>query len=423
MPIADPLPHQYLTESPGVGGRIKVRPEDFLVDEIPLYEPEGVGEHFYLGIQKTDVSHGELMACLRKHFNVHERAIGFAGMKDKVGITRQTVSVHLLNDPPSAEIPHARIKTLWAIRHRNKIRRGHLAGNRFSIRIRDVDPARAPIVLRTLRNLERSGVPNYFGAQRFGYCRNNHLVGAALLLGDWKRMLDLLLGTCGGHFPEYQRVRRELYEAGKFPQAAALWTAADRSERIISTALAQGRKNKDACLKVGETALSFWISALQSAMFNRVLDWRLEQALLGSLIEGDLAWKHATGGLFPVTNAELASGELPGRLATLEISPSGPLWGKGMMQPTEGRVATVERDALDSAGLATQSMLESKRSPEGGRRPLRTILTNPEIDAGIDDHGPYIRVAFDLPRGAYATIVLREIMKARETMAGDSETE
>src|SRR5204862_7977679 len=62
MPILNPLPQRYLTGDPGIGGKIKVRPEDFLVDELPLYEPEGKGEHLYLGIQKTNVSHGELMA-------------------------------------------------------------------------------------------------------------------------------------------------------------------------------------------------------------------------------------------------------------------------------------------------------------------------------------------------------------------------
>lgn len=419
--IADPLPQRHLTDTSGVGGKIKVRPEDFLVDEIPLYDPDGKGEHLYLGIQKTNVAHGELVACLRKHFGVLERDIGFAGMKDKVGITRQTVSVHVLSDPPTTDIGHARIHVLWAARHRNKIRRGHLAGNRFSIRIREVDPLKAPIVQRTLRALEQSGVPNYFGSQRFGYRCNNHLVGAALLHGDWKRMLDHLLGTKGGSFPDYQRERRELYDAGKFEQSAGLWTAADRAERIACTALAKGRKNKDAVAKIGESGLSFWISALQSAMFNRVLDWRLEQGLLTSLIEGDLAWKHATAGIFPVTAPELASGELPARLKAMEISPSGPLWGTGMMQPPppdaggESRVADIEREALQASGIPMELMLNGRRSPEGGRRPLRTILKNPEIESGLDEHGQYIRVAFDLPRGAYATVVLREIMKAADS--------
>ena len=80
MRITDPLPQRFLTQTPGVGGRIKLRPEDFLVDEIPLYEPEGTGEHLYLGIQKTNVSHGEMMSCLRRQFGVREFAIGYAGM-------------------------------------------------------------------------------------------------------------------------------------------------------------------------------------------------------------------------------------------------------------------------------------------------------------------------------------------------------
>jgi tRNA pseudouridine13 synthase len=410
---ANPLPREYFTnpgEFPGVGGRIKVRPEDFLVDEQPLYDPEGKGEHLYLGIEKTNVAHGELMATIRKQFGVTERAIGFAGMKDKMGVTRQAVSIHLLQDPPTVEINHSRIKVLWAARHRNKLRRGHLAGNRFSIRVRNVDPLKAPNVLRTLRFLEKYGVPNYFGSQRFGYRHNNHAVGASLIRGDWMGALTNLLGARDTSFPEYQRQRRELFEAGKYEAAAKLWTAADRSERIACTALSLGRKPREAIRKVGETAVGFWISALQSAVFNWVLDQRLRDGRMTELIDGDVAWRHATQGMFNITASELASGELAGRLEALEISPSGPLWGKGMME-AGGEVAIVERNALKLAGLTENELLKSSRAPEGGRRPLRTILKNAQIEGGIDDHGQYIRVAFDLPRGAYATIVMREIMK------------
>jgi tRNA pseudouridine13 synthase len=423
MRIINPLPQQFLTTDPGVGGRIKARPEDFLVDELPLYEPEGKGEHLYLGIEKSNVAHGELMSCIRRHFNVSERDIGFAGMKDKVGVTRQTLSVLL--PPGSPEIPnvdlqHNRIRVMWAARHRNKIRLGHLAGNRFSIRIRDVEPSKAPLALRTLRALEQSGVPNYFGAQRFGYRLNNHLIGSAMLRGDWDAMLRHLLGSEGGNFPLYQRPRRELFDAGKYAEAAEQWTAADRAERIASTRLAAGKSRKDACLAVGETALAFWISALQSAMFNRVLDRRIESGLFAQLIEGDIAFKHATRGMFRVTAEELAQGGLPARLAALEISPTGPLWGKDMMQ-AGGTVGEAEREALDAAGLPADLMAVGKHSPQGGRRPLRVGLQNATLEAGVDEHGKFIRVAFDLPRGAYATVVMREMMKAEQFDAESAE--
>jgi len=332
-------------------------------------------------------------------------------MKDKLGVTRQTLSVHLLEDPHNVELDHNRIQVLWATRHRNKLRLGHLAGNRFSIRIRNVDPLKAPLAQRTLRRLESIGVPNYFGAQRFGYRRNNHIIGAALLKGDWHCLLAHLLGTTGGPFPPYQAHRRELFDAGRYSEAADQWTAADRSERIASTKLAQRKSEKEACLAVGGTALSFWISALQSAIFNRVLDQRLEEGDLARLEEGDVAWKHSTRGNFLVTAPDIAAGDLQGRLDSMEISPSGPLWGAGMM-PTAGKAAACELEALEATGLSLEAFTKGRRSPEGTRRPLRVPLRNPSIDSGIDEYGEYIRCAFDLPRGSYATIVLREIMKS-----------
>jgi tRNA pseudouridine13 synthase len=419
MRIIDPLPQRYLTTTEGVGGRIKVRAEDFLVDELPLYHPCAEGEHLYLGIQKANVSHAELMSCIRRHFGVRDDQIGFAGMKDKVGITRQTISVHLLKDPPNLELSHSRINVLWSTRHRNKLRLGHLAGNRFSVRIRDVDPLQAPLALRTLRELEAKGVPNYFGAQRFGYRRNNHVIGVAILREDWNAAASHLLGSDGAMFPPYQRERRQLFDSGRVAEAAALWTAADRSELIACSKLAQGKSAAQAIRAVGDTALSFWISALQSAIFNRVLDRRLEAGLFDTLVEGEIAFKHASRGMFQVTCDEIASGELPPRLASMEISPSGPLWGRGMMQAA-GRVAQIEDEALEAAGLSKDDLLSAPNAPEGGRRALRCQLKNPTLESGVDEYGPYLRVAFDLPRGAYATIVLRELMKSDDPAIDDS---
>jgi tRNA pseudouridine13 synthase len=423
--ITNPLPQRYLTDEPGfpgVGGKIKQRAEDFLVEELPLYEPEGSGEHLYLGIEKSDVAHGELMSCIRRHFGVTDKAIGFAGMKDKAGVTRQTVSVHVMSEPTTAEIPHKRIKVLWAKRHRNKLRMGHLAGNRFSIRVRDVLPDQVEAARRTLNRLEAMGVPNYFGAQRFGYRHNNHLIGAAFLRGDWRGMLDHLLGSTGAAFPEYQRQRRELFDAGKYAEAAELWTVADRAERIACQALGRGRKNKDACIRIGENALSFWVSALQSAIFNRVLDRRLEQGLFSRFVEGDVAFKHDSRGMFAITTSELAGPELAERFAMKEISPSGPLWGRGMMPAAPGSaVEAIELEALAAMGASIDLMTVGNRAPEGTRRPMRVMLTNPRLDSGEDEHGTHLQVSFDLPRGAYATVVLREIMKTDAVEAVESE--
>lgn len=409
--IADPAPQRYLTDDPGIGGRLKDAPEDFIVEELPLYEPCGTGEHLYLRVRKIGCAHGEMMSCLRRTFGVPERAIGYAGMKDKVAVTTQTVSIHLPQDPPDVEIDHERISVLWSSRHRNKIRRGHLKGNRFSIRIRDVDPMQAPVALRTIRHLEQTGVPTYFGLQRFGYRANNHLIGAMVLTGDWEGILSEVLGAGGTPFPAYQRERRELFDAGDLDRAAAEWTAADRSELSIINALRRGWSPEAAVRAVGATNVGFWTSAMVSAAFNHTLDRRLSDGTVARLHEGDLAWKHDSRAVFPVTAETMASGTLDARLAALEISPSGPLWGSRMTR-AGGDVAIVERAALEATGLTPEQMEASRDCPDGSRRSFRARLGDASVDAGVDERGPYIRAAFDLPRGIYATVALREVMKA-----------
>ena len=417
----NPLPQRYLTAGAGIGGTIKTRPEDFLVEEVPLYDPCGTGEHLYLGIQKTGVSHMELISHLRRHFDVPRRAIGFAGMKDKAAVTQQTISIYL---PEGRWMPgpvqHERIDVLWTSRHTNKIRLGHLAGNRFSIRIRDVDPVKVTVIPAMLARLHDVCLPNYFGPQRFGYRRNNHLLGLLLLRQDFDGMAAELLGSTGSAFPEYQLQRRELFDEGRFEAAAAMWTPADRNELTVCKAFAGGRSGGSAVRAVGRTALTFWISALQSAVFNRVLDRRLLDETLDHLVEGDLAWKHDNGAVFRVTAAELSRPELSQRVAARDVSPSGPLWGAGMTS-AEGAVGVIERDALHSLGVSCDELESGLVRFKGARRPLRVPVHNAVTDAGADEHGPYIRVAFDLPPGAYATVLLREIMKTPESESSQPE--
>jgi tRNA pseudouridine13 synthase len=410
MCIDNPLPQQYLTQGKGTGGVIKSQPDDFVVEEIPLYEPCGEGEHLYLRIEKTSVSHGELMSCLRRHFHVKEVNIGYAGMKDKAAITRQTVSIHLLDDPPSVEIDHERINVLWARRHTNKIHRGHLRGNRFSIRIREVDPLSITAVKRCLDQLQQTGMPNYFGFQRFGYRCNNQILGAAIVRKDWQAMLDELLGATGTPFPEYQRERRELYDQGRYTEAARDWAAANRNELIASRSLRGGKSLHGVCHAVGQTPLAFWISALQSAIFNRVLDERLQQGTLLTLVEGDLAWKHDSRSVFAVTAAEMEGDVLARRLERFEISPSGPLCGSGMTRAA-GSVDVVEIRALQATGVPLDALMQVGYGVHGARRAMRVPIANVELDSGVDEGGNFIHLAFDLPRGAYATVLLREIMR------------
>lgn len=411
--IPDALPRERLLpteECPQ--GVLKERPEDFLVEELPLYEPCGEGEHLYLGIQKRHMSHGELLRLLSRHFAVTESAIGAAGMKDRIAITRQTVSVHLPGraaEGPVGEIDLGtdRATVLWTAWHRNKLRRGHLLGNRFVVRIRRIDPLSAPRIWRGLQRLEREGCPNYFGPQRFGYRGNTHRLGALVLREDWDGVLAELLGARGSSFPEHQRVGRVAFDEGRCDDAEAAWGRNDHAERIALRKFARNGDARRAVLSTGDHTRSFWVSALQSAVFNHLLDERLRSGTLASLESGDVAFLHDREAAFVVGDEEPA--ELAARVEAREISPAGPLWGRKLLEAAGG-VAVREIAALERFGLDREIVEASREAPDGARRPYRLFPANIELDAGTDEEGPYVRVAFDLPKGAFATVVMRELI-------------
>jgi len=415
-PLPSPLPSRGLLPAGTLGGRIKERPEDFLVEELPMYEPSGEGEHLYIGVQKQDVQHVELVSILSRHFKVPASAIGFAGMKDRRAVTRQTVSIHLPGREPAAvHLEHPQVVLLWMTRHANKLRRGHLAGNRFAIRIRGLDPIKATVVWSRLKELARVGVPDFYGPQRFGYRGNNHVMGLFVLQGRWQEALDELLGLGGTAFSERQREPRERFARGELTTALESWGKNDRAERSALRALIGGKSPEHAVLSGGSIVRDFWIAAAQSAVFNRTVLRRLEAGTLDTLLDGDRAYHHRSGRSFRIDASMLTEGSdvLP-RLHAFELSPSGLMPGRDF-PAAEGVPGEIERAACDDFGIDHALFATGALAPTGTRRPLRVPVTNPQCEGGFDEHGPYIRVAFDLPAGAFATVVLKELLGDRMT--------
>ena len=174
MPLTESL--AYLTpDLPGVGGVLKARPEDFLVEEQPLYEPSGEGERLYLFIEKRELTTPEAIRRIASAFRTHRRNIGSAGLKDKHAVTRQHLSIWLPGVPDDVVAEslerlkdNTKLTVHWAERHGNKLRRGHHGGNRFVIRLRDVEPTAVLKAKPILDRLAAEGFPNYLGEQRFG---------------------------------------------------------------------------------------------------------------------------------------------------------------------------------------------------------------------------------------------------------------
>lgn len=254
----------YLTHGiPGIGGTLRSVPEDFTVEEQPLYLPCGSGEHLYLRVTKRGLPTPQMVSRFASSLGVKARCIGVAGLKDARAVTTQMVSVQGIA-PEAVERLRAdeHIVAVEVLgRHRNRLRTGHHAGNRFRLVIRNVQPCAGESVPLILAELTRRGIPNFFGPQRQGRTGSNYRLGAALLKDASRR--------------------------ARMPRSKRLW----------------------------------YLHAYQSFLFNDVLARRI--GLIDRMLTGDWAMKHANGACFPVENAAV---EQP-RADVFEISPTGPLFG------------------------------------------------------------------------------------------------
>ena len=163
-------PPLITAELPGLGGRIKSVPEDFDVEEIPAYEPCGSGDFLYLWLEKRDMGAEYFTRQVARRLDIAPSDVGTAGLKDRRAVTRQMVSVPAGVEDRLSQLEGDGIRILRTGRHGNKLKPGHLHGNRFRIIVRDLDPAVpvAEVLPKLLEKIRTLGLPNYYGPQRFG---------------------------------------------------------------------------------------------------------------------------------------------------------------------------------------------------------------------------------------------------------------
>lgn len=349
---------------------IRRSPEDFVVDEIPAYAPSGHGEHVYVTFRKVGLTTPEAVKRLARALGADPRDAGHAGMKDRHAVTTQTISIQLPIATDAAALLAAAsldgIEVLAVARHGNKLKPGHLQGNRFRVVLRDLDPASIAAVVSSLEAIGRAGVPNAFGPQRFG-------------------------------------------RDGANPERALAWIRGD----------ARGPRDRR------EQRLLF--SALQSSWFNEVLDRREREGTWSDVLPGDLAKKTDTGGMFlvPLDGPEAESARARARAG--ELVATGPMFGKKMRWP-EGHPAEIEREVL-CAAIGDPSRLDPwGHLGEGTRRPLGMPVAELSCEQLPDDGaGEALAVRFVLPKGGYATTVLARAVRltdatiARSTLSSPAD--
>lgn len=412
------VPVRYLTiNEPGISGLIKKNFTDFKVEEIPLYLPSGIGEHLFITIEKQGLPTLQVIRELARLFHIPVRNIGYAGLKDKNAVTTQQISILSKDDSPLNKINIPGLRILSVSRHCNKIRMGHLKGNKFTIKIRNSKPDQLPQIRKTMEILCQLGLPNFIDEQRFGNNMNNHEIGHSYLLQDWDRACRLLLGDAELQSKiNYQA--RLAFDHNDYQKAYDAWPYTAHAERTALLQLIRGKNSKQAIMAIDHNARQFYVSAFQSAIFNNLLADRIDNGYFSKLIPGDLAWKHnppGAGAVFEIHEPEQEAPEINDRMAKLDISPSGPIWGFSMKQ-AGGIVGNTERDSLLNTGLDIDQFNTPPHNYKGTRRPYRTPVTDMSCSEAADNYGTYYEIQFTLSKGSYATILIKEITKNIECL-------
>lgn len=343
--LLDRQPHAH--GGPVAAATLRAAPEDFGVEELAGFAPSGEGEHLFLRIRKRNQNTAWVAGLLAKAAGVREDAVSYAGLKDRRAVTTQWFSVHLpgRQAPDLSGLWNDDIALLEQTWNARKLRRGAHNGNRFRIVLREVEGDRDALAARLAR-IAQAGVPNYIGPQRFGHDNANLLAGEALLRGPARRRLNHREGLA--------------------------------------------------------------LSAVRSALFNRVLGQRVGAGSWERCLDGDVLMLDGRGSFF---RPEPGDAALPARLAALELHPTGPLAGRGL-PPVTGEVLALE----EGVGAAADGLVAGLGACglETQRRALR--LRADEL--AWQWEGDALVLEFALANGAFATSLLRELVTLRGGDAG-----
>ncbi len=331
-------------------GILKQKPEDFIVEEIPSYQPSGEGEHLYLWVEKRDVSALELMRRMARILGVNRNQIGMAGMKDRQAVTRQWISIpasqNLDFDDNHCGDLDDNIKILAQKRHLNKLKTGHLKGNKFTILVREPTGDFATIS-KSVAMLNATGIPNFYGLQRFGIDNQTLEMGRKFVLRE--------------EYIREKRLRR------------------------------------------------FAMSAVQSAIFNAVLNERMDRQALDRALVGDIFSQLEDEGARRCTVENLE--ESTRRVREKMCLPTGPMPGVKMTR-AEGEVGEMEDHALKEFGLDWDDFFGLEKIARGTRRPL---ICRPLTPIEVNEVEDGFQFVFSLPSGSYATVALRQLIDFKDS--------
>lgn len=407
----------YLTSQKGIGGYIRAKNEDFYVEEIPETYPSGEGPNTWLWIEKNSRTTLDVVLDIARELKINRKQMGFAGMKDKKAVTRQWICIS--NKTPEelqglGEKLH-NVKIINITPNQKKLRMGQLVGNKFRLMVRGVDDPESATqeAQEILNQLKERGVPNYYGYQRFGKDRpNTHLVGKALIKGGVKEAVDRYIGHPYDTEPKHIQEARRFYDEGELEESLESMPSGMRYEKMMLRALIKEMKKKGelteksyilALRSIPKPLSRMFVHAYQSYLFNRAVS---ERSKLGidQYVKGDILIDNEEHLIH-----EFSEEEIDNQIKKFEAHPSSPLYGS-KVPLAGGKLGEMEQKVLDEENLKLEDFTVpqmSKLGSHGIRRAMRFKIW--DVSAEATEEG--VLLSFSIPKGCYATAVLREVMK------------
>ena len=405
----------YASDTEGIGGRLRATAEDFIVEEIPPERKQTSGPFLICRLTKKNWELQHAVKEIAKRLSISHRRICWAGTKDRNAVTTQWISLYNVTPEQVAAI-YLKDITLEPLTQSNEgLSLGELSGNRFDIVIRDPDPTDLASRVLSVSETVATGVPNYFGLQRFGAIRPvTHRVGEWILKGDYEQAVLTYVGMEFPGEPEKTKAIRSAFRATRDPAPALHALPVQMNyERAMLHHLAERPGDYSGALQVlPPKLLSMFVSAFQSYLFNLALSRRIHDGYaLDDPQPGDRLL-FVNGRTDEVTAGNTGAVKIHLKRGRCTIALFMP--GKEKFEAkTPGEQAT--EALLLEYGISSEDFERAsvfvRTKYEGAWRP---VALRTEIQSTLEEGN--LRLRFSLPPGHYATTVCREFMKADPVM-------
>jgi len=424
----------YVSDADGIGGRLRSQPADFRVEELETVDPEPVDAdpaaypHLLVRATLENWDTNDFARAIANRLGMSRERVNWAGTKDKRAVTTQLFTLDRVDPAALPTISGADLSVVGRLGRGLVF--GDLAGNAFEVTVRGVTaPAGVTAVTDDLHAFAGApdtdadgraiGVPNYFGHQRFGSRRPvTHDVGLAIVDGDWERAVRIYLTQPGDGEPDRtSEARTALADTEDWAAALDRFPEGLRYERAMLHVLADGGSYREALTALPENLQRLFVHAAQSYVFNCVLSRRLSAGMpFAEPVVGDVVcFTREVAGL-QVPDPDRTQRVTEDRLAVVRrhcrrkrAVVTAPLVGTETAFG-DGRPGEIERSVLDAVGLSREAFDLPEPYHSTGTR--RAILVTTAVETAVDD---VVDLSFALPKGAYATAVLREYLKTAPT--------